>query len=66
MLYAARSLADSPRRPDVHATTRQDAARAALRRAGRSYVKTWRIEPSTDGAERRDALQHHHPDDITN
>lgn len=63
--YAAKSLAESGLRPSLLANTREEAARKALRRAGRSYVVTWELVPMLAPAEYE--LRHRkvfHPDDL--
>ena len=63
--YAAKSLAESNLRPSILAGTREEAARKALARAGRSYVVTWELVPTPNPAEHE--LRHRkvfHPDDL--
>lgn len=63
-MYAARSLAESGLRPALHAGSREEAGRLALKRAGRSYVITWRVHKAPGGAERLIERRAHHPDDL--
>ena len=64
-MYAAKSLAETGITPFCLADTREEAARKALRRAGRSYIVTYRLVPTMQPAEHelRDKRVYH-PDDL--
>jgi hypothetical protein len=63
-MFASRSLAESGLRPVLYVSNREDAGRRAIKRAGRSYVITWKVRKHPDGSESLVERRAHHPDDL--